>query len=323
MRSYAVAASLFRSSFIQIGIRRIGFPYVDGMITNEERAALARFAKYIWGHGARSDALIIDAGCYTGASTLALAAGLSESRVPVKERRGRIWCYDLFRTTSLMSAHYLKDSGLKPGDSFQPIFEKNVSAYSDYIMLHPGDIQQAPTPDAPIAILFVDILWSWDCANFLGRKFYTRLDPGRSLLIHQDFVFPMYPWIILGMGQLAKFFAFSYNVRYSSVVFDVLRTVREGDIEDPRNIAPARGLAIYDEFIDRLEGWCRGSVGFSKAIYLAFLNRVEDARRLIDEIAAKFADEPLVTQYLALVRGYCELVEAAGQPIPLEHVVGG
>src|ERR1700685_4559408 len=91
----------------------VGFPYVDGMITNEERAALACFAKNIWDNGARKDAVIVDAGCYTGASTLALAEGLRQSSVPESERQGRIWCYDLFRATPLMSAHYLKGSGLK------------------------------------------------------------------------------------------------------------------------------------------------------------------------------------------------------------------
>jgi hypothetical protein len=222
-----------------------------------------------------------------------------------------------------MSTHYLKDSGLKPGDSFQPIFEKNVSAFADYITLHPGDIEKAPVPRSPIAILFVDVLWSWSSTMFVGSHLYPQLEPGRSLLIHQDFVFPMYPWIILSMGQLSEFFTFSYNVRYSSVVFDVTRRVRERDIEDPRNLPLATALHIYDRFIGLLDGWCQGSVGFSKAIYLAFVNRVDDARRLIDEIAMKFAEEPLVTQYLELVRGYCNLVSSVGRSVPLEHVVGG
>lgn len=293
------------------------------MITNEERGALACFAKNIWDKGARRDAVIIDGGCYIGASTVALGEGLRQSGVREGERHGRIWCYDLFRATPLMSTHYLKDSGLKAGDSFQPIFEKNVSVYADYITLHAGDIQNAPIPRAPVAILFLDMLWSWDCTNFVGSNLYPHLDPGRSLLIHQDFVFPMYPWIILSMGQLAEHFAFAYNIRYSSVVFDVLRKVRERDIEDPRNIALSTALQIYDGFIGRLEGWCQGSVGLSKAVYLAFRNQVADARRLIDEIAVKFAEEPLVTQYLELVRGYCNIVASAGKPVPLEQVVGG
>lgn len=297
-------------------------PYIDGMITDEERRALACFAKNIWDNGARRDAVIVDGGCYVGASTVALAEGLRQSSLPERKRHGRIWSYDLFRTTPAMSEHYLKGSGLKAGDSFQPRFEKNVSAYADYITLHAGDIRQAPLPSKPVAILFLDILWSWDCTSFVGGNLYPQLEPGRSLLIHQDFVYPFYPWVILSMGQLTDFFAFAYNVQYSSVVFDVLRTVRARDIEDPRNLSLPTALEIYDKFIGRIEGWGQGAIALGKALYLASLNQVDDARHLVDEIAVKFAEQPLVTQYLDAIRGYCDRVISNGRPIPLDEAVG-
>lgn len=301
---------------------RVESPLIDGMITYEERFALACFAKNIWEHGVSNDALIIDGGCYVGASTVALAEGLKHSGLPEKERHGRIWSYDLFRATPAMAEHYLKSCGLKAGDSFQPIFEKNVASYADYITLHPGDIQRAAVPSRPIAILFLDILWSWDCTISVGRNFYPQLQPGRSLLIHQDFVYPFYPWVILSMGQLSDFFAFAYNVQYSSVVFDVLRKIRERDIEDPRNISLPTALRIYDTFIERLEGWSQGAVALGKALYLASLNHIDDARRLIDEIAVQFENERWVTQYLEAIRGYCDRVVSHGRPIPLDEVVG-
>src|SRR5579884_889184 len=141
---------------------RVELPAVDGMITDEERRALACFAKYIWENGAPSDAVIIDGGCYIGASTVALAEGLRRSRLPEEKRRGRIWSYDLFRTTPAMSQHYLAGSGLQPGDSFRPIYEKNVAGYADYITLQAGDIRSVAAPTKPIAILFLDVLWSPD-----------------------------------------------------------------------------------------------------------------------------------------------------------------
>lgn len=301
---------------------RLNIPYVQGMITAEEQHALACFAENIWNHGARSNALLVDAGCYVGASTVSLGEGLRHSGLPEGKRRGRIWSYDLFRTTPAMSEHYLKGSGLKPGDSFQPIFEKNVSPYSDYVTTHAGDIRKALIPSQPVAILFLDILWSWDCTNFVARSFYPLLECGRSLLIHQDFVYPFYPWVILNMGLLKESLQFSYNVQYSSVVFDVKRKLRSSDIEDPRNIPLSRALAIYDDFIDRLNGWGRGSLALGKALYLASLNRLEDAGKLIDEVAHKFRDEPLVTQYLDPIRGYCDNARSLGNPVPLDEAVG-
>lgn len=297
-------------------------PYVDGMITDQERRALACFAKNIWDHGAPRNGVIVDGGCYVGSSTVALAEGLRHSSLPEPKRHGRIFSYDLFRTTAAMSEHYLKGSGLKPGDSFQAIFDKNVSPYAGYIDLHAGDIRQAAMPSRPVAILFLDILWSWDCTNFVGHNLYPQLESDRSLLIHQDFVYPFYPWVILSMGQLTTFFDFAYNVQHSSVVFDVTRKVRERDIEDPRNIPLPTALQIYDKFIGRLEGWGQGAVALGKALYLASLNRIEDARRLVDEIAVKFADEPLVTQYLDAIRGYCDRAVANGKPVPLDQAVG-
>lgn len=292
------------------------------MITDEERDALACFAKHIWEHGGRRDAQIVDGGCYTGASTISLAYGLHHSNLAERERQGRIWSYDLFRATPQMSEHYLKGSGINPGDSFQPIFEKNIAPYRNYVTLHAGDIRRAPVPSQSIAILFLDVLWSWDCTQIVGTRFYPKLQPGRSLLIHQDFVYPFYPWVILSMGQLDRFFGFAYNVQYSSVVFDVLRAVRESDIDDPRNIALSRALKIYDGFIDRLEGWGCGAVALGKAFYLASLYRIDEARRLVDETESRFQNEQWVMQYLRPVRGYCDRVASLGKPIPLDEVVG-
>ncbi|MBV9157431.1 MAG: hypothetical protein JO097_14295 [Acidobacteriaceae bacterium] len=292
------------------------------MITPQERFALACFAKNIWKHGVQQDALIIDGGCYIGASTVALAEGLKRSDLPESERHGRIWSYDLFRTTPAMSEHYLKGSGLKAGDSFRAIFERNVSNYADYISVQAGDIQLAPAPSKAIAVLFLDILWSWDCTVFVGRNFYPRLEADHSLLVHQDFVYPFYPWVILSVGQLTDFFAFAYNVEYSSVVFDVTKRIRERDIDDPRNIPLPAALRIYDTLIDRLEGWHQGAVALGKALYLASLNRIAEARQLIDEIAVKFRNEALVMQYVDSIRLYCDSAVSQGKPVPLDQGVG-
>jgi hypothetical protein len=300
----------------------LALQYVDGMITDEERRALACFAKNIWEHGARSDGVIVDGGCYVGASTVALAEGLRQSNLPERKRRGRIWSYDLFRATPAMAEHYLKGSGLKAGDSFQPIFERNTDAYRDYITLQAGDIRKVPAPRGPVAILFLDILWSWDCTNYVGSNFYPQVEPGRSLLVHQDFVYPFYPWVILSMGLLQECFQFAYNVRHSSVVFDVIKTVRPRDIEDPQNLPLPKALEIYDGFIARLEGWGKGALALGKALYLASLNRVDDARKLVEEVAVKFAEEPLVTQYLDSIRGYCDRAVANGRAVPLDQAVG-
>jgi hypothetical protein len=297
-------------------------PYVHGMISYEERDALASFAKNIWSHGAPRDAVLVDAGSFIGTSTVALAEGLRQSPLPEPRRRGRIWCYDRFEATTGMVVSWLPDSGLRLGDSFRFIFDRNVSAYTDYLTVCAGDILSSPVPARPIAILFVDMAWSWDVNAFLSRNFFPLLSPGRSLLIHQDFAYPFYPWVVLSMAQLEEFFEFAYNVPLSTVVFDVRRRIRSSDIDDPRNVPVATALGIYDKFMARLQGSPRAMLALGKAFYLASLNRIEEAQRLTNEILAANVDDPLVVHHVKDIRFYCNQAIAAGSPRPLEQAVG-
>jgi hypothetical protein len=54
------------------------------MVTPSESAALACFAERGWSNGAKRDGLIIDAGCFVGASTIALGQGLRRSSLSLE-----------------------------------------------------------------------------------------------------------------------------------------------------------------------------------------------------------------------------------------------
>jgi hypothetical protein len=209
-----------------IAVRPWPMRFVAGsMITPDEYSTLASFAERAWDAGAPRDGAIIDGGCFVGASTCALAEGLSKSSLHENERFGRIWSYDLFRTTPVMSDVYLKGE-VAAGASFRHLYDRNVGKLARYVRTFEGDILSAPKPDGPISILFLDVIWSWEATEALADQLYPKLIPGRSVLIHQDFVYPYYPWIIVSMGLLTDTFRFAYNVPYSSVVFDVSREYR-------------------------------------------------------------------------------------------------
>ncbi len=83
----------------RVGLDQYDPPPLSGlqaMITPQECAALSCFAERSWLNGAAQDGLIIDAGCFIGASTLALAQGLERSPLTERDREGRILSYDLF-----------------------------------------------------------------------------------------------------------------------------------------------------------------------------------------------------------------------------------
>lgn len=290
------------------------------MITRFEYAALASMAENIWHAGAPKNGAIIDAGSFIGASTLGLCEGLSRSPLVESEREGRIWSYDLFRAIPAIANKSLKGEGLKVGDSFRYLYDQTIQDYARYVRTFEGDILDAPKPDGPIAILFLDILWNWETTIQLADDFYTKLPPHRSLLVHQDFVYPYYPWIIISMGLLDQNFAFSKNIEASSVVFDVTREYRPESLDDLRNVPLQRALSYYDRYIDLLEGWAKGSVGLGKAMYLASQNKVDEASRLVDEIEFKFQTERRVVQYIESIRGYIATAVQSGSAKPLGKV---
>lgn len=291
---------------------------VVGMITDDERRALAAYAEQIWRNGARREGLVIDAGPFAGSSTIALAEGLSHSPLSEAERRERIWSYDLFLTTPGMSGHF----GDSPaaGESFRPVYERNIEPFRDYVRVIEGDIRKVEQPGRPVSILFVDILWSWEATQVVSRKFYPLMERGRSLLIHQDFVYPYYPWIIIGMGLLARELPYAINVPYSSAVFDVARPVRAEAIDDGRNVPIPTALSIYDAFIDRLEGSGRGLLALGKALFLASHRKTDEARALIEEIGKRYADDPVVLQHVQPVLNYCRNTDETGVAHPLDEV---
>src|SRR4029077_15238885 len=104
---------------------------VAAMITPEEQRMLAWLAERIWAFGVDPAALIVDAGCFVGASTLALASGLRRAPLSVEARRGKIWSYDLFRVIDSMIPEYFPGSDLHNGDTFRPVFEQNVRDFRE------------------------------------------------------------------------------------------------------------------------------------------------------------------------------------------------
>lgn len=289
------------------------------MINRHEYGALVAAAKNIWSLGAPRDGAIVDAGSFVGASTLALAEGLSQSPLTESERVGRIWSYDLFRTIPAMARKAFKDDGLNVGDSFRHIYDETINPFSSYVRTFEGDILSSPKPTGPISILFLDILWNWETTIRLADDFYTRMPARRSLLIHQDFVYPFYPWIIISMGMLSSTFQFAKHIEASSVAFDVIGDYEPGALDQALSVPNEQALAYYDYFIDRLDGWASGSLRLGKVMYLASTGHCTAAKIAFDEVREEYGDLRRVAQYYDAVEGY--LVRAkSGVAKPLGKV---
>ena len=294
---------------------------IPAMITSHERNALFQFAKEIYRYGCSDNSVIVDAGTFLGSSATALAAGLELSPIPQNQQDGRIWCYDLFRATPAMAAetgYGLGKKGIAAGESFRSLFDEYTRHITRKLNVFEGDIQEKPSPSQPISILFLDILWSTEVSQNVTRRFYPKLQQQRSILIHQDFIYPFYPWIPIHMGLMDKFFVPSLNVPHSSMVFDVIRPIQEQDVPDIRNVDFLEGKTQLEKFINIQEGWGRGALLISLALYAATKSKFDYAFKCMDEVTQRFSNEPLVAQYFSAANNFCKACAEAASPLELK-----
>jgi hypothetical protein len=88
------------------------------------------------------------------------------------------------------------------------------------VQVYPGDIRQQRWSGDRIALLYVDILWGWDINRWVIDQFYRSLRKG-SWIIHQDFVFPYYPWLPVSMEWFVRngYFSVKSFAEFSTVAF--------------------------------------------------------------------------------------------------------
>ncbi len=135
-----------------------------------------------------------------------------------------------------------------------------------------------------------------EAAFGIAKRFYPLLRRNRSVLIHQDFVYPFYPWVIIQMGLMDRYFRVAYNIPYSSMVFDVISTIPPDSVPDAREVTCEVGRTQDEKFLPHVEGWGKGALLQGRALYTASKGRVDQARRELDEVEATYSSEPLAAQ---------------------------
>ena len=187
-----------------------GYPVPDriymphGMIGFEERRMLYWLgAEHYSGAG-----VIVDAGAYLGASAFALASGLAQSR-HAGATHAVVHSYDRF----VADDDYIQNDisqrfhPVPPGYDYQGLFEFQTALCRDNIIAHCGDFIASPVPDAPIEILFVDVAKTGSLNARLVEHYFTRLIPGKSVVVQQDFYQAWYPYIPITMEYFGDWFA--------------------------------------------------------------------------------------------------------------------
>lgn len=290
---------------------------IPGMISGEERQLLMFAVEHAYAPGTQ----IIDGGSFLGASTRSLLAGLARSpRVaeiggmdPDGAEAGTlsrppIDSFDLFRADEYMCAHDLDGSGLSPGDSFRSYYEAHLGPARHHVRVHEGDIRASAWQPAPISVLFLAAVWSWDINRWVMAQFYTRLVPEQSLVIHQDYVCAWYPWIPVCMEYFCDHFEFVAQVPLAMAAFRCIRPLDPAQASvDLLEALPADELvALMDRALARFTGWPRGVLECSKAQLLRTVGREADAREHLARVRRNHAGEDAPIRFAGEIEAQME-----------------
>lgn len=187
----------------------------QGMLSWDERIMLSWLTEQAYSGAGE----IVELGVFIGSSTVSLASGLVRNTRAVDKGR-RIHAYDLFAgdyEAKVIREQYGQEVG--EDGSFRVLYETNIAAYRDCVSINAGDIAAAAWSGKPIEILFVDILKSPATVAPVVRTFFPNLQVGRSLVIMQDYNFPMLPYSAVLMEHFADYFSYAGETEKNSVLF--------------------------------------------------------------------------------------------------------
>jgi hypothetical protein len=271
------------------------------MISLEERALLYVLARDYYSRSG----MIVDAGCFLGGSTLALAQGVLDRDPPIQDPV--IETFDRFKLDKGSFAPYaaLLD-GLRPGDSLRPAFDAVLSDRLRVVNVREGDIRRMDWSGGPIEVLFIDLAKNWSINDHVARTFFPALIPGRSVVIQQDYVHEWTPCLHITMELLGDAFDYGGTVPSCSAIFTSRRNITADDL--PRNlfrdIPHDEKLALYDRSVGRFAAEERGVLECGRAYLLHLLGDTSAAHKQLDHVGQAYKG-PRVETILPQMREVC------------------
>lgn len=183
---------------------------------------------------------IVDAGALIGCSARVIASGLTRNK-RVKPVARVIKSYDLFQDVADgFSAHLIRGyygeqpvAGAEIYD-FEDKFRANIDGFEKLVEVFKGDIKGTGWPSkGPIEFLSIDVAKSPELMWYMAREFMPHLVPGRSLVLHQDFLYPNQPYLFIAMELLDEFFERIYDTPTGSTsVFLFKKQITSADVLD-------------------------------------------------------------------------------------------
>lgn len=220
---------------------------VPTMLTQEESLF------YHWlGRRVQGDGAVVDLGAYAGGSAARLLSGLALSGRPF-----HVHSYDRFRSSRAFWAKFMPDEPLPEADDADllPVAQRNLAPWAGHVTLHVGDIGEKRWTGGPIEILSVDAAKGADMADHIAESFFPALVPGRSILVQQDYLMAVQPWLCAQMVGLRDCFLPLAHLPKVGMAFlclapvtgDALAAARVGGLTDGKLMQRVRAAAAWHE----------------------------------------------------------------------------
>ncbi len=184
---------------------------VPTMLTAEESLL------YHWlGRRAEGVGATVDLGAYAGGSAARLLSGLALSG-----RDFHVHSYDRFRSSRAFWARFLPGEPLPEADDAEllPVVRRHLAPWEGHVTLHVGDIGEMRWTGGPVEILSVDAAKGSAMADHIASEFFPALVPGRSILVQQDYLMAVQPWLPAQMVGLRDQFLPLAHVPKVGLVF--------------------------------------------------------------------------------------------------------
>lgn len=269
---------------------------IPSMICEDESRFLHWVARnYVSGAGC-----IVDLGPLAGGSTHALCSGLALNPAA---GRTRVHAYDLWRLFPGWEA-FFPGEHLEIRDDLLPSFTRNLQAFSNRIISHPGHLGTHRWGGGPIEILFIDAAKAVELWTHILREFIPSCVPGKSLIVHQDWVCSECPWIHLTTARLSEYLVPVDSPDGATVAFLLLRPIPRDLLRDDDfwSQPVAAATRRFEQAASWMVGWYGLSVRLAAAHYLVMRGHAPEALRIIDEVLAHPDFRPSVQDDVDLVR---------------------
>jgi hypothetical protein len=268
----------------------------DGQLTPLDRLTYYWAAReFFSGQGT-----IVDAGALVSGTTVIFGEGIAGNPRALAANP-TIHVYDLFEdefngySAQLLRGWYSERQNDSNRYDFLHHFQRNTQRYERFLRVHKGDITRLPYCDARgIEVLSLDVAKTPDLMLYCAREFFPRLIPGKSVILHQDYIFAFQPWQFIAMELMSDLIEKVYDVaNHCTAVFVPRRAITAADVEARlgRSGAAYYHLGNAHCLYQAIE---RARPGFGRCVHtaaLAFFYLMMGQRRTAVQVALRMLDE--------------------------------